>query len=148
MSEWESVTPRRDASFFGWGNKEGQSLTGTVLEVGTGNDINDNRVPELTIELTEESSSFVKGEWTTFPVGTVVILTCGQANLKKNVNAANLNAGDDVKITLDSFFPTAKGKAKIFDLKLRRNANPQVLTSAAPAQSSFSGGGFDSEAPF
>lgn len=149
MPEWESVTPRRDARFIGWGNQEGQHITGKVLEVGTGFDMNDNPVPELTIELTEPGASVVKGERTNYEVGTEVIVTCGQSNLKKNINAAGLNPGDLVKITLDSFFQTNKGKAKIFDVKVARGAGGPVeprepRVSAAPADF----GSFDDEPPF
>lgn len=152
MTEWESVTPRRDARFVGWGDKEGQHITGKVLEVGTGFDMNDNRVPELTIELTEPAASFVKGGRTDYEVGTEVIVTCGQSNLKKNITAAALSPGDLVKITLDSFFQTGKGKAKIFDVKVARGAGgpvaPRQPASVATAPAEPSLGSFDDEAPF
>lgn len=143
MPEWESVTPRRDAPFIGWGDKEGQHVTGKVLEVGTGLDLNDNRVPELTIELTEAATSVVKGERSQYDVGTDVIVTCGQSNLKKSITAAALSPGDLVKITLESFFPTPKGKAKIFDVKVARGAGGPV----APREPAVPvGGPWDSEA--
>lgn len=138
MSEWESVSSQR-GSFYGWANQTGQSVTGNVLSIGTGKDINENPVPELQIELTEATKSFSKSEWSEIESGEVITLTCGQSNLKKGIIAAKLNAGDAVKITLDSLFPTAKGNAKIFDVKVRRGTAPPVTqtTFAPPQQTSF-----------
>lgn len=145
MSEWEDVLPQR-GSFIGWSNEPGQHITGKVLDVGTGNDMNNNPVPELTIELTEPGFSFAKGQRTDHEVGTLVTVTCGQANLKKNIIAARLQAGDFVKITLDRLFKTERGNAKIFDVKVRRGEGPRVPVTV-PAQASF-GDDLRAESPF
>lgn len=153
--EWESVTAPR-GEFIGWGNKEGQEITGKVvhLDLSGGKDPNNNPCPELTLKLLEEGHSHVKGEWKTFEAGTIVKITCAQYSLKEGIPAARINTDDDVRIKLTELRPTSKSPQKIFDIKVRRNSPPAAVQQpvaqepafAAPAQQSFAG--YDDEPPF
>lgn len=157
MTEWKSASSSRDAKFVGWGQSLGQFVEGRVLTIGTGFDMNQRQVPELTVELKQPAASFVKGERTDYPPETVVTVTAGQSNLAKNINKAigmGMKPGDDIRIELESLFATPKGKAKIFDVKFAEGEaiegapTPTVVTTtAAPAQASF-GGDFNAEPPF
>jgi hypothetical protein len=119
-----------------------------VLSAGTGNDINGNPVPELTIELTEAAFSFSKGQRSDHEEGELVTVTCGQSNLRKKISAANLQAGDFVKITLDRLFKTERGNAKIFNVKVRRGEGPRQPAAAARATQTSFGDDLDAAPPF
>lgn len=143
-TNWESISPPR-GSYVGWGTDLGQNVTGKVVSVGTGKDVNGLEVPEIAVELTADTWSFAKGQRTEIEAGSTAIITCGLSNLKKNIIAAALQPGDMVSITLESLYPTAKSPAKIFEVKRARGAAPPVAPVADPwgAQqgSGFSPGG-------
>ena len=153
MSEWESVSSPRSSAFIGWGTQEGQHVTGTIVHVGTGQKPNNNGpCPELAIELSEPAASFKKdGTRTNYEPGTTVTITAAQYQLERDIQAAQLQPGDMVKITMQGVSQTRNGNTvKDFDVKIKRGAAPVAAAPAAqPAQSSF-GGGTDlrAEAPF
>jgi hypothetical protein len=142
MPEWESISSSR-SNFIGWAAEIGQNVTGKVLSVGAGKDVNGVECPELQIEVSQLTETYVKGQRSEFEAGTVVTLTCGLSNLKKQIAAAQLRAGDLVNITLESLYPTAKSPAKIFNIKVARGAAPVAPEPAADpwgaAQPSFAG---------
>lgn len=156
--EWESVTAPR-GEFIGWGQKVGQKVTGEVIHQGVGSDPNKNECPELTVKLTEEAHSFVKGEWKTFEADTIVKITCAQYSLKEGIPAARINPGDLIRIELTELRPTNKSAQKIFDIKVRRNSAPAPIQQvqqpvaqppafSAPQQQSFGGDQYDDAPPF
>jgi len=138
LSDWEWIGGAPKGDFYGWANQTGQVVIGNVVEVGVGRSTNGDPVPELTVQLTEKTRSFSKGEWTEYGPGETIVLTCQQSNLRKKVDQANLNAGDMVRIELESLFPTEKGKAKIFDVKVRRGGAVPVAAPKPAVSDDFS----------
>ncbi|WP_229117566.1 hypothetical protein [Enemella dayhoffiae] len=151
MSEptWETIEVPR-GSFVGWGDQQGQHVTGTVIEYSPagGTDFNNEVCPRLTVELTAPAASFDKaGNRSDYQAGDLVVLNCGLANLKRAVKFANVEAGDMVKITLAGFEKVDKGTVKLFDMKVARGAGrsaqqapaqaPQQQFQQAPPQQTF-----------
>lgn len=110
-------------TFIGWGTRKGQHVTGKVLDYDEtgGNDFGNNPCPLLEIELTERAASFTKdGERTDYDPGEIIMVTCGQANLKRKVKRAELKKGDKVKITLADFVRVNNGTMKEFSVQVER----------------------------
>jgi len=127
-------------SFIGWGDNPNQAVKGYVTTVTTSKDYNDNPCPELGIELTEATFSVTKeGVVTNLPAGDDVAVTCGQTALKRRVEAARLNPGDYVEITMTGREKAANGMMfKQFTVGIDRGARPpkdaptQVTAPANP----------------
>lgn len=135
---WEEVEVPR-GSFIGWGTYQGQYVMGKVIsyDMTGGTDFNGNVCPRLDIELREAAASFDKDmNRTDHQAGEFVVINCGLANLKRAVQAANLNMGDLVKITLEGFEKVDKGTVKIFGIKVARGAGGPVGQTQQPAPSS------------
>jgi len=129
--QWETVTST-PGGFIGWGNTEGQHVTGKVLDYSPdgGTDFNGNRCPQISIELTEPAASFNKhGERTDYAAGETVTLTCGQKSLHQAMLRAAPAPGDLIKVVLTGLAKTQNGAAKVFEIKIARGA----AGSAAPA---------------
>jgi hypothetical protein len=136
---WESVDVPRGA-FISWGEQTGQHVTGKVLsfDASGGTDFNNNPCPQLSVELIEPAASINKqGQRTDFPAGELVVLNCGQVSLKRAVNAASLEPGDLVKITLDNLVKTSNGVVKEFSIKVARGAGGAATPKPQPAAQSF-----------
>ena len=132
--EWETIDVPSGA-FIGWGTREGQHVTGKVLEYlpAGGTDFDGNPCPRLAVELIERAASFNKaGERTDYDPKEIVSLNVGQTGLKAAVLRANPEAGDLIKITMTGTTRTNKGNdIKGFDLKIARGAgNPQAARRA------------------
>lgn len=138
MTEWEEIDVPRGA-YVSWGNTPGQHVTGKVLgydEKG-GSDFDGNPCPSLEVELIEPAASIDKsGVRTDFEAGSMVVLNCGQASLKRAVRAAALDRGDLVKIVLSNLAPAAKGTVKEFNIKVARGAGAPAQTRPAQTFSS------------
>ena len=131
---WEDVEVPRGA-FISWGRQVGQHVTGKVLSYDPtgGTDFNDNNCPQLAVELIEPAASIDKtGQRTDFPAGELVVLNCGQVSLKRAVQAASLNPGDLVKITLENLVKTPNGTVKEYALKVARGAGGNVKPQPKP----------------
>jgi hypothetical protein len=133
-TNWEEVSVPRGA-YVGWGTTPGQHVTGKVLEYSPtgGTNYAGDPCPQLSVELIEPAASFNKaGERTDFPAGEFVVITCGQASLKRAVQAAALSVGDLVKITFSGTYKSANGEGKEFAIKVARgaaqHATPQPAT--------------------
>ena len=132
---WEDVEVPRGA-FISWGETTGQHVTGKILSYDPqgGTDFNNNTCPQLAVELIEPAASINKaGQRTDFPAGELVVLNCGQVSLKRAVQAASLNAGDLVKITLENLVRTANGTVKEFTIKVARGAGGSMPAQPKPS---------------
>jgi hypothetical protein len=140
---WQKIEVPQ-GSFIGWGTKEGQIVQGKVTDYDEtgGRDYDKNSCPLIEIELTYKAASFIKNQRTDFPVGSVVLVTCGQANLKKAIKRAELVRGNLVKITMTGELDTGQGSPmKMFDIQVDRSV---VSTSNGAAGVSDD----DDEPPF
>jgi hypothetical protein len=150
VTNWEEVAVPRGA-YIGWGSKDGQHVTGKVMDYSLdgGTDFAQNPCPSIAIELTETAASFNKeGERTDHAIGDLVQLNAGQVSLKRALRAADPKPGDLVKITLKGIVKTASGgTVKEFDMKIARGAGGPVTPAPAPAAAGGFGGG-DDEPPF
>lgn len=135
--QWETITVPAGA-YVGWGTSEGQHVTGKVVEYSPtgGSDFNGDPCPHLVVELSESAASFNKeGERTDYPEGELVNLTVGQAGLKRAVQAASLETGDLVKITMTGLSKTTNGRnVKTFDLKKAKGAAGNSTVQPQPQQ--------------
>src|SRR5215217_6687409 len=137
--QWEDVDVPRGA-FISFGEQPGQHVTGKVLSYDPqgGTDYNDNICPQLAVELIEPAASINKqGVRTDYPAGELVVLNCSTVSLKRNVQAASLNPGDIIKITLTNLVPvrTKDGKpgtVKEFDIKVARGAGGAAKPQPKP----------------
>jgi len=134
---WEDVDVPRGA-FISWGATVGQFVCGKVLSYDPqgGTDFNNRICPQAVIELIDPAASINKeGVRTDFPAGELVVVKGDKVSLKRAIEAANLNPGDVVKITLSNLVKTANGTVKEFDFKIARgaggNVKPQGFSSAA-----------------
>ena len=97
---WEDVEIPQ-GSFIGW-HEIGQKVTGKVVSFAAegGTDFNQNPCPQIVIELTESALNFKEkgAERETIEAGEFVTITCGQANLKRGIIAAQPTNGDLVQI--------------------------------------------------
>lgn len=139
---FEPVTVAAGA-YIGWHDQPGQVVTGKVIDYqqAGGQDFNGGACPLLVLELVEPASSFSKdGTRTDFNAGDMVTITAGQANLRRNVLAAQPSAGDVIRITRTANAKTANGTAKLFEIQIARGAGgpasapaPQSMNPATPA---------------
>ena len=147
---WEDVDVPRGA-FISWGEQTGQHVTGKVLSYDPqgGTDYNGKNCPQLAVELIEPAASInQKGQRTDFPAGELVVLNCGQVSLKRAVQAASLNPGDLVKITLSNLVRTTNGTVKEFELKVARTAGDKVEPRPAVSDTRIAGSQLQAEPPF
>jgi hypothetical protein len=120
---WQTIEVPQ-GSFIGWGSKHGQHVTGRVTDYDEtgGRDYDKNSCPLVEVELTDKAASFIKGERTDFPPGATVLVTCGQANLKKAIKRAELQRGNLVKITMTGEQDTGQGSPmKVFTIQVDRS---------------------------
>jgi len=139
MPEWEDINIPA-GSFVGWGSKQGQHITGRVLDfsIDGGTDFGGNKCPILAIELTEKAASFNKdGDRTDIDAGEIVQITCGQVKLKTGVRAANPSPGDLMKIELTGVTKTSQGNTlKDFSIKIARGAGAAASKPTASVDAS------------
>jgi hypothetical protein len=134
--QWEDINVPR-GTFFSWGIYQGQNITGKVMdyEPDGGIDFNNNRCPQLTVELTLPAKSIDKQNGITdLSAGEVVSLTCGQVSLKRAVKTADPVPGDLISITLSDLVKVANGTVKEFAIKIARTGKRQ---GTAPAGNPF-----------
>ena len=163
--DWEDVNVPI-GSFIGWGERDGQHVTGEVFEYQPegGTDFNGEPCPQLSVILTEKAASFnKKGQRTDFDPEALVTLNCGQTSLRRAVKAAKLGTGDLVRIKMKGIVEVDKGTLKDFGIQVKRgsgalsaNAERALAKAAATTDGGdgFGGGGGgaaaqdDSEPPF
>lgn len=148
--QWETIEVPRGA-YISWGNAPGQAVTGRVIDYlpAGGTDFDGNPCPQLSVELRAPTFSMNKfGERTDFGVGELVVLNCGQASLKRAVQAAQIAPGDLIKLVFARTATAAKGDVKEFDIQVARGAGkqaqqrpqqqqPQQVPLYAPAQQPY-----------
>jgi hypothetical protein len=140
MTNWDKEVESSAGGFYGWGEKVGQKITGSILDYNPtgGSDFDGNTCPLLILELTEKSYSH-SGQtgWSTLDNGTVAKLTCGLPSLNECVRLIQPGPGDLVQIELSDLIPTNKGNpAKIFKGRIARGqGQPQKQSAPAAAQS-------------
>jgi hypothetical protein len=160
QDDWEDVDVPRGA-YIGWGYREGQHVTGEVIDYGyeSGLDFNKEKCPQLSMILTDKASSFNKqGERKIYEPDTLVVLNCGQVSLKRAVRAADPKVGDMLKITLANILEDGGKTIKEFKIQRKRgngqlSSNAERAMTAASAKQdddSFNRAGFaqDDEPPF
>ena len=121
-------------TFISWGNKKGQKVIGKILDYDEtgGNDFGNNPCPLLEIELTEKAASITKdGERTDYPPGEIVMLSCGQASLKRKVKRADLKRGNLVHIELADLLKVSNGTLKEFNVSVDRSTSAASDSSDA-----------------
>lgn len=168
--DWEEVAVPRGA-YIGWGEKPGQKVIGEILSYGDedGTDFDGHKCPQVSVVLTAEAHSHSKQNgWSKVDAGELVVINCGQASLKRAVQAARLNPGDLMMLEMKGIEPLKGGKTvKVFGIKVKRgngqlsekareamskaeesadSAPPASDPWGSPAASSF--GGADDEPPF
>lgn len=126
QTEWEEVVIP-GGNFIGWGTKAGQHVTGKIVSVTLtgGRDFNGEPCPEMMVELTEKAASFNKaGDRTEYPVGTMVTVTGGLANLRSNmerVKPVPLAEGQEIKLTMTGLEKSQSSGFEYKAFKLARN---------------------------
>lgn len=173
---WEEIAVPRGA-YIGWGEKPGQKVLGEVLSYGDadGTDFDGKTCPQVSVVLTAEAHSHSKQDgWSKFDAGELVVINCGQASLKRAVQAARMSPGDLMLLEMSGIEPLKGGKTvKVFSIKVKRgtgelSANAQAAMAksaaaeaassngapqddpwgAAPAPANAGFGGADDEPPF
>lgn len=124
MPAWEKVEIPQSSGFIGWGVREGQHVTGKVVDYDPtgGRDFGGKACPQIEVELTEKASSFNKRLERTFhEVGERVTVTCGLYELKAGIEAADPAVGDLIKMVLDGTEELDNGNTvKRFSLQIAR----------------------------
>lgn len=119
MPEWKKV-PVPQGRFIGWGQK-GQSVTIDVLDFDPtgGSDFNGNSCPQLTGTLVEDCDNYTdKGtKKERLKAGEMVVVTCGQANLRKGILICDPKRGDLVRLTFTDTYQTGKGDGKVIEVE-------------------------------
>lgn len=123
-------------TFIGWG-KIGQTITVKVLSyaVEGGTDFNGNTCPQLVGELTVGCDNYKDKGATheTIDAGELVTVTCGLANLKKGITAAQPVPGDVVRMAYESDYKTASGTGKTIKVAIARGAG-KAPSGPSPAE--------------
>lgn len=138
-------------SFVGWGKKRGQYVEGKVLDYDPqgGTDFAKKPCPLLEVELTKRAASFDQdNNRTDYDPGETVMLTCGQANLKKSIKAAardGLKPGNLIRIELVSFEKVPNGTVKVFEIQVDRDHEDKTASSKSDDDDDQ---GDDDEPPF
>jgi hypothetical protein len=171
--DWEEIAVPRGA-YIGWGEKPGQKVIGEVLSYGDadGTDFDGKSCPQVSVVLTAQAHSHSKQNgWSSFDAGELVVINCGQASLKRAVQAARLNPGDLMHLEMEGIEPLKGGKTvKVFKIKVKRGngelsqkareamakADADAAASepagdpwgSAPATAGAGFGGADDEPPF
>jgi hypothetical protein len=127
------------APFIGWGTKPGQIIEGVVTDYDPNGATTfaGEPCPALELELIRTGHSFTKGEWTTYEAGEVVLISCGQAKLKKGVRRAQPRIGNLIKIEMTGEQRVSNGTMKAFRVSVDSDyakANGQVEQGRAPTQ--------------
>lgn len=122
---WEDVEVPV-GTFIGWGPTPGQVIVLKVHDYSPqgGTDFNDNPCPRVVGELTEAAVTY-KDKGATkvdLPAGDMVTINCGQANLARNVRAADPAAGDLLRIEFKELERGTKGDIKVFKCQIARGA--------------------------
>lgn len=124
-------------AYIGWADVPGQVVTGKVLsfDLEGGTDFAGKVCPQLEVELIEPAYSVNKaGARTDFGAGEFVVITCGLANLKRNIRAADPHPGDVIKLTYSETASSANGTVKIFRTQIARGAAGQSERAATAPQ--------------
>lgn len=134
---WEEIAVPRGA-YIGWGEKPGQKVMGEVLSYGDndGTDFDGKTCPQVSVVLTAQAHSHSKQDgWSSFDAGELVVINCGQASLKRAVQAARLNPGDLMLLEMTGIEPLKGGKTvKVFSIKVKRG-NGELSAGAREAMS-------------
>lgn len=126
--------------FIGWGITPPQAVTIDVISYSPagGTDFNQNPCPQVIGTLLADCASY-RDKGTTkerVPAGTVVTINAGQANLRRNILAADPNPGDVLRLTFEATTPGAKGDIKLFKAEVARGAGTGRATDNDPAPAS------------
>ncbi|HJT94428.1 MAG TPA: hypothetical protein VJ777_21225 [Mycobacterium sp.] len=86
--------------------------------------------------LTEEAHSHSKQNgWSKVDAGELVVINCGQASLKRAVQAGRLNAGDLMQLEMSGIEPLSGGRTvKVFKIRVKRG-NGELSQRAQEAMS-------------
>lgn len=132
-------------TFIGWGTTPGQSVTIDVISYSPtgGTDFNQNPCPQIVGTLTADCATYKDKGATKERVvaGTMVTINAGQANLRRNVLAADPQPGDIIRLTFESTTPGAKGDIKLFKAEVARGAGTGKATATAADEAAPAAGG-------
>lgn len=147
---WEEIAVPRGA-YIGWGERPGQKVIGEVLSYGDsdGTDFDGKTCPQVSVVLTAEAHSHSKQEgWSKFDAGELVVINCGQASLKRAVQAARLTPGDLMLLEMTGIEPLKGGKTvKVFSIKVKRG-NGELSQRAQEAMAKSAADNASSEDPW
>lgn len=124
MPNWDKVDVPA-GNYISW-EKKGQQVTMKVLAfdpVG-GTDFNEQVCPLLTGYLVEDCTNYRDKGATkeTLEAGEMVMITAGQANLKKGLLIADPKRDDLVRLTFSDTYKATKGTGKIIDVEIAKGA--------------------------
>lgn len=122
-------------TYIGWGPKPGQTATLDVIsyQAEGGTDFNDQPCPQVIGTLLAPMASY-RDKGTTkdsLEAGTLVTMTCGLANLKRNMHAANPQTGDVLRVSYNDTIEGGKGTIKLFKCEIARGAGTGIIPPAA-----------------
>lgn len=119
-------------TFISWGAKPGQTVTLDVIsyDPSGGTDFNENPCPRIVGVLVADCATYKDKGATKERVvaGTMVTINAGQANLRRNVLAADPQPGDIIRLTFESTTPGSKGDIKLFKAEVARGAGTGKAT--------------------
>lgn len=122
---WEDVEVPV-GTFIGWSAKPGQVITLKVHDYSPqgGTDFNENPCPRVVGELTVAATTYKDKGATAVELdaGEMVTINAGQANLARNIRAADPAAGDLLRITFHDLEKGTKGDIKVFKCQIQRGA--------------------------
>ncbi len=120
---WEDVEVQ-SGPFAGWGPQPGQVLTMKVLsfEPLGATDFNEQPCPKLVGTTVEPFTNFKEKGTVQEAIGAdeLLTVTCGLANLKNGVNAAQPKPGDLIRIAYTDLVKVDKGQMKVFKIQIAR----------------------------
>jgi hypothetical protein len=118
--------------FIGWGRKVTTPPQTVIVKVseydeqgGKTPPPQNNVVPQFSGTLVEDADNYRDAgtEKETIKAGELVTVTCGVANLRKGIKAAEPRPGDTVKLVYNDQYDTAEGKGKVIEVFIKRGAD-------------------------
>lgn len=117
--------------FIGWGRKPTDPPQTVIVKVteydeegGKTPPPNSRTVPQFSGTLVEDATNYRDGgtEKEEIKAGELVTVTCGIANLRKGIKAAEPRPGDTVKLVFNDTYATAEGTGKVIEVFIKRGS--------------------------
>jgi hypothetical protein len=117
--------------FIGWGRKPTTPPQTVIVKVSEYDEAggktpppNSTVVPQFSGTLLEDADNYRDAgtEKEQIKAGELVTVTCGIANLRKGIKAAEPHPGDTVKLVYNDQYDTAEGKGKVIEVFIKRGS--------------------------